>query len=148
MLAAWSTSMRGGSQWPLFSLTSAWSLDLRWLSLSWRRFPFWVFDFRSLPASKVCISRVSGETSGEVAVVVVLAVDCCWEPDVVFVVVVCIIYLQDNARLKVCQVQNHEKRASWQNFNLRLSTFSLSFIGIWVFNVFSVCVCVLVCEWL
>lgn len=71
-----------------------------------------VFDFRSLPASKVCISRVSGKTSGEVVVGVVLAVDCCWEPDGVFVVVVCIIYLQDNARLKVCQVQNHGKRAS------------------------------------
>lgn len=52
-----------------------------------------IFDFRSLPASKVCISRVSGKTSGEVVVVVVvLAVDCCWKPDVIFVVVVCTIY--------------------------------------------------------
>lgn len=36
--------------------------------------PFLVFDFRSLPASKVCISSVSGKTTGGVVVVVVVLV--------------------------------------------------------------------------
>lgn len=139
MLAAWSISMRGRSQWPLFFLTSSWSLDLRWLSLSWRRLPFWSLILEAYQhqrfAFRVC--QVRPQMVWLLWLLFLLletrvSLFCCF----------CIIYLQDNARLKVCQVQNHGKRASGLNFNLRMSSFSLSFICIWVFKcVFSVRVC-------